>query len=115
MVYIAGSGSIAFGCVKEFLKAGAKVWITSRDWSRLEEIKSNLTQEESKRFGALVGSFSSDIECERIRDHILAIDNKIDHVVTALGVSWISGIYMLLGDEIWARKTIWDNFPHRIP
>ena len=91
MVYIAGSGSVAFGCVKEFLKSGAKVWITSRDWNRLDEIKLNLTPVESGRFNALVGSFASDIDCERIRDHILAIDKKIDHVVAALGVSWING------------------------
>ncbi len=93
MVFIGGSGIIGSGCVREFLKAGAKVWITSRDWSRLEEIKLNLTQDEQSRLGALVGSFTSDQECERIRDHILDTDKKIDHVVAALGASWISGIY----------------------
>ena len=91
VVFIAGSGVIGSGCAKEFLKAGAKVWITSRDWNRLDEIKMNLTHEEKSRLGSLVGSFVSDQECEKIRDHILSKEEKIDHVVVALGSSWING------------------------
>ena len=47
-VYIAGSGIIGSACVKEFINAGAKVWITSRYWNGLEEIKNNLTLNEQK-------------------------------------------------------------------
>ena len=91
VVYIAGSGIIGSACVKEFIKAGAKVWITSRDWNRLEEIKNSLTLNEQKNLGLQVGKLTSDLECEKIRDHILAHDKKVDHVVVAFGITWTKG------------------------
>ena len=38
-----------------------------------------------------VGKLTSDLECEKIRDHILAHDKKVDHVVVAFGITWTKG------------------------
>jgi len=92
IAYCAGSGIIGAACAKEFLRAGAKVWISSREAKKLEEFKHSLTADEQKRLGTIVGHLNSEQECAKILNHILEHDKKIDHVVSALGGFWIKGV-----------------------
>lgn len=92
VVYVAGgSGIVGWGIAEAFLKAGAKVYISSRDQKKLDNIKKKLSENLKERLVGIKGSASDEKDIVAIKDAILAQDKKIDHVVSAIGGWWQKG------------------------
>ncbi len=81
-----GTGIVGGGIAVELLKNGCKVWVSSRNESKLIQFKDNLQDDLKTNLGTIKGEVETETECEKIRDYILSVDNKIDYVVSSLGL-----------------------------
>lgn len=87
MAYVAGgTGIVGSGITVELLKAGAKVWISSRDENKIRDFKQTLPEKLREKLIGVRGSPSDEKDIAQIRDLILTQDGKIDHVVSSLGM-----------------------------
>ena len=86
VAYVAGgTGIVGSGITLALLKAGAKVWISSRDENKIREFKQTLPEKLREKIIGVRGSPSDEKDIGQIRDIILSQDGKIDHVFSSLG------------------------------
>jgi len=67
------------------LEQGYKVWISSRNESRLNDFKNSLPSNLQERLRTIVGEISDESACAAVRDKIISEDKIVHHVITALG------------------------------
>lgn len=67
------------------LKAGAKVYVSSRDENKIKQLKNSVPEKLRDKLVGISGSPSDDKEISQIRDIILNKEGKIDHVFPSLG------------------------------
>jgi hypothetical protein len=67
------------------LKAGAKVYISSRDENKIKQLKNSVPENLREKLVGIRGSPSDEKEISQIRDIILNKEGKIDHVFSSLG------------------------------
>lgn len=85
-MYVAGgTGIVGSGITVALLKAGAKVWISSRDENKIRDFKLSLPERLREKLIGVKGEVTVEKDIVQIRDIILNQDTKIDHVVSALG------------------------------
>jgi short-subunit dehydrogenase len=72
--------------VEALLNEGAKVWISSRDENRLNEIKNSLPEAIRTNLNTIKSEIDTEADCARVRDEILRVDKQINHVVSSLGI-----------------------------
>jgi NAD(P)-dependent dehydrogenase (short-subunit alcohol dehydrogenase family) len=86
VAYVAGgAGTVGRGIVEALLKEEAKVWISSRDENRLNEIKNSLPVGLRSNLHTIKSEIDTEVDCARVRDEILRVDKQINHVVSSLG------------------------------
>lgn len=81
-----GTGIVGSGIAEALLKAGAKVWISSRDETKINEFKLSLPEKLRDKLSGIKGEVTVENDIVRIRDTILKQDAKIDHVISSLGI-----------------------------
>lgn len=95
VVFVAGgAGGVGEGIVRSLLKAGAIVFVASRQQERLEQLRERLAPVETDRLNGIVGDLGNFEKAETLRDQIMAQGNRLDAVVASLGGTWNGNLPM---------------------
>ena len=80
-----GTGIVGSGIVGSLIQNGAKCWVSSRDSSRLDDLKKSIPTEFHSNLGLIKADVSKENECVQVRDEILKKDGKLNHVIASIG------------------------------
>jgi NAD(P)-dependent dehydrogenase (short-subunit alcohol dehydrogenase family) len=83
-----GAGNVGEGLVRSFLREGATVITTSRQQSKLEELRGYLGDLATEKFVPIVGDLANFESAEKLRDLILDRFSGLDTVVASIGGTW---------------------------
>ena len=67
------------------------MWVASREKSRLDDFKATVPEKFHANLRFFQGVVSTEEDCSRLKDEILKLDGKINHVVSSVGGWWEEG------------------------
>lgn len=92
VVFVSGGTGIVGHCAAlACLEEGAKVWIAGRSEERLQAVKSGLPEKFQGKFGFVKADFNKEEEAIKVRDEILRVDGKVNHVISSIGAWELHG------------------------
>lgn len=86
-----GTGIVGHCAALACLEEGAKVWISGRKKESLEAIRNQLPEKFHCKFGFVVADFNKEDEAIKVRDEILRVDGKVNHVISSIGAWELHG------------------------